>query len=169
MGLQPLSLKRSESKSHPTTNMYSSVEGDGAVAGDRYLEKERELRTDLVGPLSRGLEKMQNSSGGPPSSAKAAAYTPGYDKLGEVASGAGHPPLSSSASASASEDHDEPDSRDELQYDKTGDLAGSGGGGGGSNSGPVGIGRAGSKGGNVGDARRVSREKSFWKRLRVNK
>ncbi|CAK7215655.1 hypothetical protein SCUCBS95973_002548 [Sporothrix curviconia] len=164
MGLQQLPLK----KSYSTTNMYSSSikvggggsGGGGMVSSDRYLEKERELRSDLVGPLSRGLEKIHGSSG--PPATKAAAYTPGYDKLGEMTGGgrAEH----TSPPPSVSDDYDEfgPREEQQFQYDKAGDLIGGPSG----SSAPMGLGRGGA---NSGDARRGGREKSFWKRLRVNK
>ncbi|CAK7220355.1 hypothetical protein SBRCBS47491_004160 [Sporothrix bragantina] len=164
MGLQQQPLK----KSYSTTNMYSSMKGSGgAITSDRYLEKERELRTDLVGPLSRGLEKMHGGSG--PPSTKAAAYTPGYDKLGEFtgSGGGGSGGVEhTSGPASLSDEYDEFDYRDEqqqFQYDKAGASSSH------SSAGHMGMGRGGSNSGNAGDGRRIGREKSFWKRLRANK
>ncbi|KJR85863.1 homeobox domain containing protein [Sporothrix schenckii 1099-18] len=149
LGLRQMPLK----KSYSTTNMHSMTKGGFS---DKYLE--HNLRTELVGPLTRGLEKMhshdQSYLGHSDSPHQ---VTPGYDKLGELTETSSRP--------SASDEFEEMDPRDDLLRDspgfpKAGHHAGLGG-----SSNDVGTGRGGS---NAADLPR-SREKSFWKRLRVNK
>lgn len=148
MGLRQIPLK----KSYSTTSMYDMMKGG---LSDKYLEQD--LRTDLVGPLTRGLEKIHDHGNGQGHSESAYQTTPGYDKLGEF--------VDSSSPPSVSDEFDEIDPRDEQLRDdpgfqKAGDLAGMSG-----SSMGMGMGRGGS---NATDPRR-GREKSFWKRLRVNK
>lgn len=151
MGLRQMPLK----KSYSTTSMYGMMKGGGGggSSSDKYLEQD--LRTDLVGPLTRGLEKIHGRDHG---DSTYHTTTPGYDKLGEFT---GDMP-SSSSPPSVSDDFDDIDPRDEQlrddpSFQKAGDLATSSMG--------MGLGRGGS---NAADPRR-GREKSFWKRLRVNK
>ncbi len=133
-------------KSYSTADMYDTRKGGGYDS--QYYEKE--LRTDLVGPLSRGLEKMQEGS-------STFNKSLSYDKLGEIEGAAAQPvPLD--------EDYDDIDPRDEQLRDdalflKAGDL-GDGAGG------AAGIGRG--RGPGANDPRR-GREKPFWKRLRTTK
>ncbi|CAK7268489.1 hypothetical protein SEPCBS119000_003088 [Sporothrix epigloea] len=161
VGLQRYPLK----KSFSATNLCATAQGDSAYSSAKYLEKEKyfqkELRTDLVGPLSRGLEKMHNSSSIP--STATATYTPGYEKL-KTYSGEGSAEQSPLPS-SVPDEHDEYDSRDErILRSKAGDLAGRSG-----SSTNMNMSRSRSNSGNASDVRRGAREKSFWKRLRVNK
>ncbi|CAK7269570.1 hypothetical protein SEPCBS57363_003669 [Sporothrix epigloea] len=161
MGLQQQPLK----KSYSTTSISTANKGSSALTSNRYLEKkksfEKELRTDLVGPLSRGLEKMYDCSSTP--STDAAVYSPGYEKLGTSSGVGGAEHLSSPPSVP--DEYEEYDPRDEqIMHSKAGDLAGRRRG-----SGDMGMGRSGSNSGNASDIRRGAREKSFWKRLRVNK
>lgn len=133
MGLRPMPLK--------------SLPGIGATSLNHGIEP----RAELVEPFSRGLEKMQGQGSGPGQASYKGAGSgyDKYDKLGELADG----------SASASDDFDDMDARDEYLQDeggflRAGDLGGMGRGGGGGSSSTEG---------------RRGRERSFWKRIRTSK
>ena len=126
---------------------------------------EKELRTDLVGPLHRGLEKMHHGettavSGGGGDSGGGASYPPGYDKVADFGETSSVPSL-----PSMPDDYEDAEGRDELQRDEAAYQKAAGEYGGG--MGAMGMGRGGSP--SVMNDPRRAREKSFWKRLRVNK
>ncbi|EPE08812.1 tyrosine-protein phosphatase non-receptor type 6 [Ophiostoma piceae UAMH 11346] len=159
MGLRMPTLQTNKS----ATAMYEMVKaGSGGSHPEKYSALEKELRTDLVGPLHRGLEKMHHGettavSGGGGDGGGGASYPPGYDKFADFGE--------TSSVPSVSDDYDDAEGRDEFLRDEAAYLKAAGENGGG--MGAMGMGRGGSP--NMMNDPRRAREKSFWKRLRVNK